>query len=558
MIKLLQNNYIKIFLLILLFFILAIFLLDMPLTKLNYQLADHNDIKLVNYIWSWEWHALKTEPLNIFNANFYAPHKYSLALTENLFGSFLLAWPIILISKNIILAYNFTVILSFIVAGLGMYWLIYYLTKNNWAALVGSLIYAFAPYKLIQNISHLNLTGMWLPYIFLYLHKFFTKPSWKHTWLLTLFIILIFLTSFHYFIFLPVVALVFMTTYILTKQFKFNKNNIKKIILTLTAVLLVVIPISYPYFSLKQTTVFFRPLEVVEAQSLDLIDYLIPPFYLKNYYSNRSHLEKYSGLGLTVLIILLFSLIIGIKNKNKRHITHLIAYAILALIGFLFSFGLFIQFFPSSSTGLPGPYILFYTFIPGFDGIRATNRFYVFTLLSIAVICGYGVYYFYKLKLNNKLKKSINILIIFFMLWEFSYVPSIKFKTPVISKDERQLYNWIAHQPLNKIFLELPADNQHNVQYVYNARLHFKKIANGYGGYEPEDYQNLINKTFNFTPDTMFFLFKKYQINYLVYHFGVYKNSQKKFTEIFETTQKNDKIKYVTHFGKNYVYEVIY
>lgn len=261
--------------------------------------------------------------------------------------------------------------MSFIIGGLGIYWLVNYLTKNSYVAIISALIYAFAPFKLIHSISYLNLTGMWLPYVFLCLHKFFKTQFWQSTLLLTLFIILVFLTGLHYFIFLPIVIITFGFSAYLTKNFKFNKNNINKIILALIILLTIIIPISYPYFNLRQTNNFFRPLEVVEVNSLDLIDYLIPPFYLKNYYLTRDNLENYAGLGLIVSIILFLTIIILIKNKkdNPKSDFCFITYFIIALVAWLFSFGIFVQFSPYDKSGLLNIYAIFYYLIPGFDGI---------------------------------------------------------------------------------------------------------------------------------------------------------------------------------------------
>jgi len=79
-----------------------------------YVLPSGGDPLLVTYIWSWEMHQIPINPLELFNANIFAPFKNTLAFTEHMLGSLLLAWPLFLIFKNIgwILTSNATVLIN--------------------------------------------------------------------------------------------------------------------------------------------------------------------------------------------------------------------------------------------------------------------------------------------------------------------------------------------------------------------------------------------------------------------------------------------------------------
>ena len=155
----------KIFL-FLLFLIIAVWLVAIPLKNIGSVLPSGGDPYLVTYIWSWEMRQIPIDIARLFDANIFAPFKNTLAFTEHMLGSLILAWPIFLISKNIVLTFNLVSLLSFAIAGLGMYLLAYYLSKNKLASLVAAFIYAFAPIK-IHHLEHINLSGMWLPYFFL-------------------------------------------------------------------------------------------------------------------------------------------------------------------------------------------------------------------------------------------------------------------------------------------------------------------------------------------------------------------------------------------------------
>src|SRR5438067_10226921 len=83
--------------------------------------GDAGDPVLNAYILAWDGHALSTEPLQLFDAGFFYPLRNTLAYTENLTGNALLALPILLVTGQPALAYNAIFLLSFVLAGFGMY-----------------------------------------------------------------------------------------------------------------------------------------------------------------------------------------------------------------------------------------------------------------------------------------------------------------------------------------------------------------------------------------------------------------------------------------------------
>ncbi len=567
--KFFQQSLVQYILLFIVFIILASIFLHMSIAKINTQLPQHIDAYLVSWVWSWENHILLTNPLNLFNANIFAPFKNTLAYSETMLGSFLLAWPILLVSKNVILAYNLVVLLSFAISGLGMYLLAYYLTRNKLAAILAALIYAFAPYKLIHSVGHLHLTGMWLPYVFLYLHKFFKKQTWKNICLLTLFIILVFLTGFHYFIFLPIVILIFLAAYYTAKSFKFNKTNIKKIILSFVVLFFAVIPIIYPYIYLKQKYNFFRTVESIEAYSPNLINYLIPPFLYNFFYKQQDSMELAVGLGLVIIILFIFSLWYLFKIKknklyNTKNKTIFLIYFIILFIAFIISFGFYIRFNKSELGGLPTFYALFYLFMPGFESIRAVGRYSVFILLSVAIFISYGFSYFLQSQRDLTKKIVIYFIVITCLFSELAFVPVTKYSTINLLPGEKELFNWIKQQPAEKIFLHLPVGFKKSplinldIIYVFESRLYFRKIVNGYSGQNPPNYLNLVEDLNKLGPQRSLPLLKKFKVNYLIFHFDYYKNSDLVKNWYLRQLSGSKNIKYITHFGNNYVYEVVY
>ena len=133
--------------------------------------SDIGDPLLNTWILAWDSHALLTDPLHLFDANIFYPLPKTLAYSEHLFSTAILALPLIAFTGEPVLAYNLSLLLSFPLAGLGMYLLVLRWTQRRGAAFLAGLVFAFAPYRLAA-IAHLQLlTVQWLPFSLLALDR---------------------------------------------------------------------------------------------------------------------------------------------------------------------------------------------------------------------------------------------------------------------------------------------------------------------------------------------------------------------------------------------------
>jgi hypothetical protein len=142
---------------------------------------DIGDPLLNTWILAWDSHALLTDPFNLFNANIFHPLPNTLAYSEHLFSTALVALPLQLISGEPILAYNLSLLATFPLAALGMYLLALRWTGHRSAAFIAGLIFAFNPYR-FAAIAHLQLlTFQWLPFALLLLDKIVTSQGVDET-----------------------------------------------------------------------------------------------------------------------------------------------------------------------------------------------------------------------------------------------------------------------------------------------------------------------------------------------------------------------------------------
>jgi hypothetical protein len=242
------------------------------------------DPLLNSWIMAWDCHQLLRNPLKLFEANSFFPEPHSLAYSEHLFASALLALPVYLVSDNAILGYNIVQFLSFVLAGLGMFLLVDYLTGNWWASLISGIIFAFCPYKFGQ-IWHLQmLTAQWIPFTFLFLHKFTRNPRWKHLGLFIIFFLLQILSSTYYGLFLSFGVGLYILYILIIGVGRGVKVFMLKIILSTVLIFVLIIPFFIPYYNLSKEMGFERKLEDVEQYSPDILSYLVLTPWHKVFY----------------------------------------------------------------------------------------------------------------------------------------------------------------------------------------------------------------------------------------------------------------------------------
>ena len=164
------------------------------LSPLSLHLAryvyDPGDSFLNAWVLAWNWHALFSNPLELFQANIFWPAANSLAISEHMIVQSLMAGPVLALTGNPILAHNLMLLLTFPLAGLGTYLLVTRLTGSFWAGLLAGFFFAFCPYHMLQ-ITRLQVASIqWLPFVFLFLHRWLNSRSWPDLLGMTFFYVL--------------------------------------------------------------------------------------------------------------------------------------------------------------------------------------------------------------------------------------------------------------------------------------------------------------------------------------------------------------------------------
>ncbi len=501
--------------------ILAVYsLLTLILTHpllFNLTTAVPNDIgdPLLNtWILAWDAHALLTQPLNLFNPNIFYPLLNTLAYSEHLFSTALLALPLQLITVEPVAAYNFSLLLTFPLAAFGMYLLTYHWTHHRSAAFIAGLMFAFAPYR-FAAIAHLQLlTFQWLPYVLLCLDSLLfsrlsnaklsqPKTGDRRYVALVIFLVLQLLASWY----LAVYTLLIVGFYLLVVWLTHPSTRprfIRPFFYLLLSTLLI-LPFAWPYFSVVSQLREARPLSLALSLAAAPTDYAAAtPFnrlfgpLTESFRQRPGFTEEntlFMGLVGPILAIGFTIYDFGFTILRRRDKTQQSVKNFKPLAPRAIFFALVAILLLTLALTFPGPYAAIAQLIPFSTIIRVPPRWVIPALFALAGLAALGYQVINQLRITNyelriKLLKPISLTIVSLLILAESFSVPI----PLAPVDNRvtlnPAYHWLAGQPGEKALVELPlhsapAPEYPEVKRLYASTLGWWQLVNGYSGYTP-------------------------------------------------------------------------
>jgi hypothetical protein len=262
--------------------LLALLLLSLVLTyPLVFHLADRvaSDLRDPLYnVWvlTWDVHAVTTGA-RFAEANIFYPHHGTLFYSDALPFLALLGAPVLLLTGNPVLTYNFLLIFSFFLAGTGMYYLIKHLTSSRNAAFLAGLIFAFLPYR-FAHIAHLEILFFgWMPLCLLFIHRFFENETLGNLLGIVLFYVLQVTSCAYYGQYLTLfAALMFLYFALKSEAWKRGFFWAKAAMIAFLAAA-ALFPYLYSYLRVHEKMLFTRALWEVEYYSAQLQHFLAVP-----------------------------------------------------------------------------------------------------------------------------------------------------------------------------------------------------------------------------------------------------------------------------------------
>ncbi len=527
--------------------------------------VDHGDPILNAWILAWDVHQIFNNPLKLFEANVFYPYPHTLAYSEHLLASSLIAMPFILIWKNAILGLNVVFLFSFVFSGWGMYLLIRELAENVFspgsfaerhaeiAGVVGGIIFAFCPFR-FGHLCHLQLlTIQWLPFTFLYFHRFIRTNRFRDLFIFTLFFLLLCFSCLYYACYASIALFIAFC-------FFARKKHIPGLLLFIFLSAAAIFPVARIYSGIQKEMGFKRSAREVRLYSAKLRNYYaVPP----NNVLYRKVLRRFSGGGEkelfpgAVALILAVYGFIGIRRMSGQtcrggaclHPGRPQGSPLHASPGRIkwFYFTLFIVFLLLSLGTYFDLYRFLYSHLPGFKGLRVPARFAIMVVFALSVLAGFGV-----LRIK-KWKTFFFILIPLLLVLEY-WSGTLNF----FQKEQEvpEVYRWLAEEEDDTVIVELPIAPSiptvhYEAYYMYSSTHHWKKMVNGYSGFFPPSYWDMNRTLQNFPSEESIALLRELGVKYAIIHeeaFGWERWGGMK--------DGLSRLKHVISFGNDHVYEL--
>ncbi|HSL22485.1 MAG TPA: hypothetical protein VK886_13205 [Vicinamibacterales bacterium] len=246
-----------------------------PGTHVLYMGADTN---LLLWTMAWDAHALAHAPLAIFDANIFHPFRNTLAYSENMIGSAIIAAPVLWASGNPVLALNVVSLLSCVLCGVGVYVLARRLRIGPFGAALAGLIFAFAPPRFLR-LGQLHLTTVqWVPFCLAFAHGYLDSGRRRDLWWACAFFALQVLTSGHGAVFaaLSLAALILWRLALGEPV----RERLRDLALPATLTLAIAAAVFFPYHVVQREMGLRRPLEESYAFSPNLASFIASPSHL--------------------------------------------------------------------------------------------------------------------------------------------------------------------------------------------------------------------------------------------------------------------------------------
>jgi hypothetical protein len=160
-------------------------------------MSDAPDTRLYLWTLAWDAHAFLHQPLAIFDANIFYPEPRTLAYSENLLGSAVVAAPILWLTGNPVLAMNLVVLVASVLCGLGAYLLARRVGVGACGAMLAGAIFAFSPPRFLRLDQVHLATIQWIPFALAFFHTYLDEGRRRDLHLALAFVTLQALTSGH-------------------------------------------------------------------------------------------------------------------------------------------------------------------------------------------------------------------------------------------------------------------------------------------------------------------------------------------------------------------------
>jgi len=430
----------------------------------------------VKYLWNMWWgerYFAGLEPSLTYSSDIFYPEGSSLVFNDfswyNL-GISLLLSPVF----NNTTIYNILILHTFVIAALGAFLLVRYMTGSFWAGILGGFIFAFNPSHFAHSLHHLNIASIqFLPFFTLYNIKSVRMGGMRNSILAAFFLFLCAMCDWNYLIFcLLLMAIIY--AFVAIRQ----KRIILPDIVRNSAIILGfgLLPV-FPWLIKMSIVGLANPQANPAGHNLfvaDALAFIIP--HSHHLLSGVDFIDGFNRmitgnpwesavyLGIANIALAVYALFMG-SRRVFILIVSLITFSILAM-------GSYLHF-----AGIQLPIALPYKLIemtPLLKHARNPARLIVFVYLVLAILSPLGLIYLckrWKLRSKRAIVFAVFSTVIFFDFFSVC--------TETSNTSSPLCYEVIEQDNGDYAILDLPTSWTGNAQYMMFQTFHHRPIVQG-------------------------------------------------------------------------------
>jgi hypothetical protein len=471
------------------------------------------------YLWTiaWNAYAFLHQPLALFDANIYHPLPNTLAFSENLIGTALIAAPVEWLTGNLVLAMNLASLASVVLCGLGAALLARRLGLGPAAAFLCGAIFAFAPPRFFRT-GQTHLAIQWLPFALAYATTYFDRGRARDLRLALLFLSLQALTSGHGAVFLGLALLALAGWRVAHGMPLAPAQRARDVGLTGAASLLPALAVQIPYWSARANVGLSRTLD---DWGINPVSFLASPargwsWLLARFPSTaRVNVDADAFLFPGLVVLVMAGLAFRPLPAALRPLGQSRAfYAALGVLSLWLA------------VGPPIGLWQFVYWLPGLNFIREASRFTMLTMLCLAVLAAIGLER-WQASVAPRRRPLVALVIVSLFLADAAAMPLPVMRPPIeIPAADR----WLDSQPKPFAVAEVPLPNpahagpfeRRQTAYMFHAMGHWQKTVHGYSGVRAPVHDALYRAMRGFPDHAALAALESAGVTYVVVHPRLY------------------------------------
>lgn len=455
-------------------------------------------------------------------------------------------------------AYNCVIMISFILAGICMFLLAEKYLQNKIAALAAGIIFAVSPFRLSQLFGA-HPTGFilfWIPLIIYLYEQLWEKRKWIYGWMAAISIFLMCMEEHHMGYYTALFTIIFWPYKLL-----FCKKKPKLNIIQFCGL---IIPIAAGWVASLSYMLYVKSIVINASvagggRTFDEIKLYAP--ILKNIFQRtNTDSEKYIYISIATSILILiglFSKLLSVTKKNgDKNIFPYLFYLLTFIFSLLLCLGPNLTYIPL--------YKVCYKIIPFFYFPRSPARIYMYTLLALSLLSGYGVKAISNFVKNNTLRYSVLCMVMLSICVDFHAYPKIGLCTlPKGNKTYLSVKSSFPTSPLLEIPI-WPGESSWTSVYQYYTTIYRISLINGYSPFVTKDYVDkifwpLVSINMGMINAGQYELLKKLDVKYINLHEEAYpqKVNPFPFKIALENLTRSPYLKFMLQDGPVYLFQVL-